>query len=47
MEKLMRYAVRKFERTPGRMFRRLIEEIKGGEFTVSTLVKGFKFYFWH
>ena len=45
MEKLMRYAVRKFERTPSRMFRRLIEEVKGGGFTGSKVIKGFKYYF--
>jgi anaerobic magnesium-protoporphyrin IX monomethyl ester cyclase len=47
MEKLMRYAARKFERTPGRMFKRLIEEIKDGEFTMNNMIKGFKYYFWH
>ena len=47
MEKLMRYAGKKIEMTPGRMFRRLIEEIKGGEFTVSNVIKGLKFYFEH
>ena len=45
MEKLMQYAVKKFERTPSKMFRRLIEEIKGGEFTLNKMIKGFKYYF--
>jgi radical SAM superfamily enzyme YgiQ (UPF0313 family) len=45
MEKLMQYATKKFERTPSRMFRKVVEAIKGGEFTVSKMIKGFKFYF--
>lgn len=45
MEKLMRYAARKFEQTPSRMFKRLIEEIKGGKFTMNKMIKGVKYYF--
>jgi len=44
MEKLMRYAGKKFERTPSRMFKRLVGAIKGGEFTVSNVIKGLKYY---